>query len=150
MKYKLNIELVPDGCWYSNLRTLLSKEQWDFIRKDVKERSGGRCMICGKQTTRLDAHERWRYDEENAVQILDDILAVCKDCHGVIHFGFTQLKSKNIEHYENHFMKVNGCNYAQFREALNQANIDHVRRNQVSEWKINLNYLKRYIREDRS
>ena len=145
MEFKLNIELVPEGCWYSNLRTILSKTQWDFIRTDAKERAGGRCMICGKKTQQLEAHERWSYDEENHIQKLEDVVAVCKDCHGVIHMGFTQLKSNNVEHYEEHFMKVNGCTYAQFKEALNKANIDHRRRNLIPEWKLNLNYLRKYV-----
>ncbi len=145
MNYKLNFELVPDGCWYSNLRTILSKTQWEFIRKDAISRANGKCMICGRKCANFDVHERWRYDEENGVQILEDVVAICKDCHSVIHFGLTQLKSKRIEYYEDHFMRVNNCSYAEFKAALNQANIDHRRRNLVPEWKINLNYLRRYI-----
>ena len=49
-EYKLNFELVPDGCWYSNLRSILSKRQWDFLKSEAKERAGGKCMICGKKT----------------------------------------------------------------------------------------------------
>ena len=48
---KLNFELVPDGCWYSNLRTILSKKQWDFLKAYAKEQSGGKCAICGKPAT---------------------------------------------------------------------------------------------------
>ena len=147
MNFKLNFELVPDGCWYSNLRTILSKAQWNFIREDAISRAEGKCAICGKKCTRFDVHERWDYDEQNGVQILKDILAICKDCHSVIHIGFTQLKSKNIERYENHFMKVNDCNYATYCKALSTANEIHQRRNLVSEWKLNLDYLKRYIKE---
>ena len=49
MDFKLNFELVPDSCWYSNLRTILSKAQWDFIKADAKNRAQGKCMICGKK-----------------------------------------------------------------------------------------------------
>ena len=146
MKYKLNIELVPDGCWYSNLRTLLSKEQWDFIRKDVKERSGGRCMICGKQTTRLDAHERWEYDAKNGIAKLKEIIAVCKDCHSVIHINFTSIKG-DIERAENHFMKVNNCTYVEYKKELGKANDIHKKLNLVDEWKLDLSYLKRYVND---
>ena len=144
-EYKLNFELVPDSCWYSNLRSILSKAQWDFIKKDARERAGGKCMICGKKSTRLETHEQWTYDEQNNVQILSDIKAICPDCHRVIHFGFTSLKFTNIERYENHFIKVNNCTYADFKEQLNKANIDHQRRNQINEWKLDLQYLTRYI-----
>ncbi|MBO5068414.1 MAG: HNH endonuclease [Clostridia bacterium] len=146
MGYKLDFELVPDGCWYSNLRSILSKKQWDFLRADAKERSGGKCMICGKKTKYLDAHERWSYDEKSCVQKLEDIIAVCKDCHSVIHIGYTQLKG-NEERAEKHFMKVNGCSYAEYRKALGLANEVHKRRNEISEWKLDLTYLKRYVKD---
>ncbi|MBE7083579.1 MAG: hypothetical protein E7373_03135 [Clostridiales bacterium] len=145
MEYKLNFELVPDGCWYSNLRSILSKAQWEFIRNDARERAGGRCMVCGKKSNSLEAHERWSYDEKNGIQKLEDVVAVCKDCHSVMHIGHTQLKKGNIEKYENHFMKVNNCTYAEYCKALSDANAEHRRRNLVSDWKINLNYLRRYI-----
>ena len=142
---KLNFELVPDSCWYSNLRSILSKAQWDYIKKDARERANGKCMICGKKSNRLETHEQWEYDEDNKVQKLSDIKAICPDCHRVIHFGFTTLKFDNVERYENHFIKVNNCTYAEFKEQLNKANIDHQRRNQIDEWKLDLQYLTRYI-----
>lgn len=144
---KLNFELVPDGCWYSNLRIVLSKKQWDFLRKDAKERAQGKCMICGRKTPRLEAHERWSYDEENGIQKLEDIIAVCHDCHSVIHIGRTQLKG-NVIRAENHYMKVNGCSYVEMRKELGIANEVQKRRNLVSEWKLDLSYLKRYINEE--
>ncbi len=144
MLKKLNFELVPDSCWYSNLRTLLSKKQWDFLRADAKERAQGKCMICGRKTIRLEAHERWSYDEKTATQKLEDIVAVCHDCHAVIHIGRTQLKG-DIAHAEKHYMKVNKCSYVEMRKELGVANEIHCRRNKISEWKLDLSYLKRFI-----
>ena len=146
MLEKLEFELVPDSCWYSNLRTLLSKKQWDFLRVDAKERANGKCMICGRKTNRLEAHERWSYDIENGVQKLEDILAVCHDCHAVIHIGRTQLVG-DIERAEKHFMKVNECSYSEYRKELGLANELHAKRNLVPEWKLDLSYLKRFIKE---
>lgn len=117
MEYKLNFEMVPDGCWYSNLRSLLSPRQWDAVRKKAYARAGGRCMICGAPSKRLEAHEQWEYDEKNAVQRLKNIIAVCPACHAVIHIGRTQLKG-DIRAAEEHFMKVNGCSYSEYRAAL--------------------------------
>ena len=37
--YKLKIELIPDGCWGSNLRAILSKKQWDFNFASSKNKS---------------------------------------------------------------------------------------------------------------
>lgn len=145
MPYKLNFELVPDGCWKSNLRNILSKEQWDFLKNDAKERANGKCVICGKKTNRLDAHERWSYDTKKGVQKLEDIIAVCKDCHSVIHIGFTSLKGDD-ERAEKHFMKVNNCSYAEYRRALGEANERHKMLNEVSEWLLDLEYLRRYVK----
>ena len=140
---KLNFELVPDSCWYSNLRSILSPAQWDLVRKEAYSRAGGECMICQRRTARLEAHEQWEYDEKNFVQKLKDVVAVCRDCHEVIHIGRTQLKGDEKKASE-HFMKVNGCGYADYRKALGEANEEHRRRNKVSEWKIDLSYLKKF------
>lgn len=140
---KLEFELVPDGCWYSNLRSLLSAAQWDFIRRDAYARAGGKCMICGAPSKRLEAHERWSYDEKKCVQKLEDVVAVCPACHAVIHIGRTQLKGDERAACE-HFMKVNGVSYAEYRKALGRANEEHARRNRVSEWALDLSWLKRF------
>ncbi len=146
MEFKLNFELVPDGCWYSNLRHILSKKQWDFIRQDAKARFDGKCAICGRKTKYLDAHERWSYDAKNRIQKLEDVICVCKSCHSVIHIGLTQLRGDE-ERAEKHFMKVNNCSYADYRMALGKANELHKKLNQVPEWKLDLTWLKRFIEE---
>ena len=146
MKRKLNFELIPDGCWYYNLRSVLSKEPRDFIKKDAKERSGGKCAVCGKKTASLDAHEQWEYDEKNGVQKLKNVIAVCKDCHAAIHINRTWLKG-DPERAENHYMKVNGCSYAEMRADMGKANETQKRLNLVSEWKLDLSWLKRYIKD---
>ena len=142
--YKLNFELVPDGCWYSNLRSILSKKEWDAVRREAYSRAGGRCMICGRPVTRLEAHEKWSYDEKNAVQKLEDVVAICHTCHSVIHIGRTQLMGDE-EAAIKHFMRVNKCTYADYIKALGAANERHRKLNEVSEWKLDLTYLKKYI-----
>ncbi len=146
MDYKLQFELVPDGCWYSNLRSILSKKEWEFIRTYAIKKSSGKCSICGKKTKSLHAHERWSYDEKKGIQKLDDVIAVCPDCHSVIHIGRTQLLG-NEERAEKHFMKVNNCSYSEYRKALGIANDIHKRRNLVSEWRLDLSFLKKLINE---
>ncbi|MDY6023530.1 MAG: hypothetical protein SPJ19_01825 [Candidatus Borkfalkiaceae bacterium] len=145
---KLEFEMVPDGCWYSNLRSILSKKQWDYLKLDAKRRASGKCMICGKKTDRLEAHEKWSYNEKTKTQKLEDIVAVCKDCHSVIHIGRTQLKGDE-ERAEKHYMEVNNCSYAEYRRNLGKANELHKRLNLVPEWKLDLTYLKRYIEDDK-
>lgn len=140
IKLKLTFELVPDGCWYSNLRHFLSKKDWDKIRQDAYKRAEGKCMICGRKTTRLEAHERWSYDTEKGMQKLEDVIAVCHDCHSVIHIGFTQLKG-NEDRAIKHFLKVNSCTYFEYIQELKRANELNNARNKVGDWVQNIKWL---------
>ena len=141
--HKLNFELVPDGCWFSNLRNNLPKKVWDVVRKDAYQRANGKCMICNRKVSRLEAHERWSYDEENGIQKLEDVIAVCNSCHSVIHIGRTQLVG-DIDRAIAHFCKVNECNYAEYIKSLGKANEEHKRRNLVPEWCLDVSFLEKY------
>src|SRR5258708_22360853 len=44
---KLTIELVPETCWYSNMRSALPRDEWDRLRRQVYADYGHRCGICG-------------------------------------------------------------------------------------------------------
>ena len=140
---KLNFELVPDSCWYSNLRSALPKEVWDKIRKKAYARANGKCMICGAPTARLEAHEQWEYDDKTCVQKLKNVVAVCRPCHEVIHIGRTQLMGREKEAVE-HFMKVNGCTYAEYRKALGEANERHRERSR-KDWQLDLSELPEFM-----
>ena len=100
-------------------------------------------MICGARPKRLEAHERWSYNEKTAVQRLEDIIAVCHSCHSVIHIGRAQLMGEEDKAIK-HFIKVNKCSYADYRKALGQANIEHQRRNKI-EWQLDLSKLEEII-----
>ncbi len=142
-KYILNFELVPDSCWYSNLRSELPQGAWDILRKKAYARAGGKCMICGAPSSRLEAHEQWEYDDEKCVQKLHNIIAVCRACHEVIHIGRTQLKGKEKEASE-HFIKVNNCTYADYRAALGEANAKHRERSR-KEWQLDISDLPKFL-----
>lgn len=142
--YKLNFELIPDGCWYSNLRSFLPREVWDRVRRKAYARANGKCAICGLPTDRPEAHERWAYDESTATQTLTDIVAVCRRCHEVIHIGRTQLMGRERE-AEEWFMQVNGCSYADYRAALGRSNEEHARRNRIGEWKQDISFLRTFL-----
>ena len=96
------------------------------------KRADGSCAICGTATNRLEAHEQWSYDEITCTQKLTGVIAICKSCHEVIHIGRTSLKGGE-ERASAHFMRVNGCNYAEYRKALGRANEEHRRRNTVAD-----------------
>jgi hypothetical protein len=146
MERKLNFELVPDGCWYVNLRSHLKKTDWEKLKAYARSKANGKCAICGRAVKFPDTHEVWSYDEEKAVQKLEDIIAICKDCHSVIHIGRTQLLG-DIERAENHYMKVNGVSYAEYRSDLGKANEIHKRRNLIPEWITDITLIERIFKE---
>ena len=140
-KYKLDFEMVPEECWFANLRSVLTPADWDRVRKDAYARAKWQCRICGAKG-RLEAHEQWRYDEENALQTLEDVLALCRNCHEVKHISRTQLMGRGAEAME-HFMRVNGCSQMDFHAALGEANEAYRRRNQVEGWVTDISWLEK-------
>ena len=141
-KYALWFEQVPDECQRVNLRSILPKELWDVVRKDAYARAGHVCSVCGARG-RLEAHERWTYDEKAKVQKLSSVVALCRACHEVVHIGRTSLIGRYQEAME-HFMRVNGCTQSEFHLALERANAEHERLNRVEEWATDLSWLKRF------
>jgi hypothetical protein len=109
---RLIIELVPETCWYSNLRDVLPRDVWDRLRREVYRSSGYRCGICGARG-QLHCHEVWRYDDAAHIQHLEGFRALCPRCHHVKHIGLAaKLASEGRLDYEAvvaHFMRVNGC-----------------------------------------
>lgn len=138
-RYKLDFQLVPDGCWHTNLRSALPQEVWDRLRRAAYARAGGRCSICGARG-RLEAHEVWSYDDTAHIQKLEDVIAVCPACHAVIHIGRTALLGKEPQAQE-HFMKVNGCTQSEYHAALGEANRVHAERSR-HEWLTDISKLK--------
>ena len=139
-EYKLRFETVPQECWFSNLRSVLPPAVWDKVRRDAYARAGYRCTVCGRQG-RLEAHEKWSYDEENAVQKLEDVVALCKSCHEVKHVSRTALFGRGDDAMA-HFMKVNGATQAEYHEALQAMNEEYLRRSKVEGWVTDISWLK--------
>lgn len=148
MERKLKFELVPDGCWHSNLRAVLSASAWNAVRREVYARAGGKCEICGRSGVRLEAHEQWEYDEKRGVQRLTGIVALCRRCHETAHIGRAQLTGRG-EAAEDWYMRVNNCSYAEMRADLGRANEEQKRRNRVSEWALDISYLKTFLSESK-
>lgn len=140
-EYKLTFEMVPEECWYGNLRSILKPKDWDIVRRDAYARANGRCQICGRPTKRLEAHEKWSYDEERALQKLEDVVALCHSCHEVKHVSRTQLMGRGMEAME-HFMKVNRCTQMEYHAALAEANEEYFRRNKVEGWVTDISWLE--------
>lgn len=111
----LTLDVVPETCHYSNLRTELPRATWDVLRKAAYGVANFRCVICGGHGGNgrqhpVEAHEKWEYDingPEGPVQRLVEIQALCPPCHEVKHFGLAQVRG-NEDRALKHLMSVNG------------------------------------------
>ena len=109
MKTKLTIELVPSSTWGFNLRSMLSKSEWDKVRKSVYEKASNKCEICGGVGPKwpVECHEIWQYEEQTKTQKLSGLIALCPKCHEVKHMGRTMSIGKGKQ-AKKHLAKVNG------------------------------------------
>ncbi len=84
---------------------------WDRVRKKTYADAKHCCEICGVHPDRLDCHEVWDYDDDNHVQRLVRLIALCPLCHGVKHFARSRIyrTKEQIEELARHFMTVNDC-----------------------------------------
>jgi hypothetical protein len=138
----LQIELVPETCWYSNVRSEIPASDWELIKKFVSKRAGRKCEICGGIGPKwpVEAHERWAYDDINHVQTLEKIVALCPSCHQVKHFGFAQVQGKEKEALA-HLMKVNNWSATQAHQHIEQA-ISTWRTRSQHQWKLDISGLE--------
>lgn len=111
MAAKLSVELVPSTAWWSNVRSNVSRADWEKCKRYVRNRSKDRCEICGGRGRKwpVECHEIWDYDDERQIQTLIDLIALCPKCHQVKHFGRTSTvggEKTQREAFE-HLRKVN-------------------------------------------
>ena len=115
---KLTIELVPSPCWQSNLRSSMSRADWDKLRKSVYATYNYRCGICEANDVQLNCHEIWHYDDEKHVQKLVGFIALCPMCHHCKHLGHAGILASqgklDLEQVIAHFMRVNHCSREDF------------------------------------
>lgn len=106
---RLTIELVPQTCWFSNVRGQVSSGDWDRIRLQVYENADRRCEICGGRGSRhpVECHEVWEYNEAAGVQRLVRMIALCPACHEVKHIGLAEVRGR-ADFAREHLSKVNG------------------------------------------
>jgi len=117
VKLRLTIELVPSTSWYNNMRKVVSRQDWDVLRRKVYADYGHRCGLCGA-SGRLNCHEVWEYDDKRHIQTLVGFIALCDLCHHIKHIGLARILADegklSMDDVVAHFCKVNGCDYSDF------------------------------------
>lgn len=109
---RLSVELVPESCWFSNVRTAVTQAQWDSLRRRTARRASHRCEVCGGRghLWPVECHERWEYDDARHIQRLRGLIALCPSCHEVKHIGLAGIRGKSVEATA-HLAIVNGWSY---------------------------------------
>jgi phage terminase large subunit GpA-like protein len=122
------------------MRTAVTRQIWDQIRRAVYREYDYHCGICGA-TERMTCHERWAYDDERQVQTLLGFIALCELCHHVKHIGVAGILARegqlDYDEVVQHFMAVNDCTYKTFEEHCTQA-FDVWRRRSAHPWTVDL------------
>ena len=139
---RLTIELVPETCHCSNLRSNLSKQDWDTLRKEAYRSASYRCVICFGKGNRhpVEAHEIWHYDDAEHIQKLVDVVALCPACHKVKHMGLSILKGWD-EDARKHLAKVNGWS-KKVADKYEEECFKEYKRRSVFHWTLDLSWLK--------
>jgi hypothetical protein len=138
----LTVELVPKTCWFSNVRDHVPKKTWDVLRRPTYQKANNRCEICGGRGSRwpVECHEIWHYDDQNKVQKLIDLIALCPACHEVKHIGLAGLRGRERE-AKKQLAQVNGWTEEQTEDYLEQVWKIWRDRSQ-HQWKLNLSWLE--------
>jgi hypothetical protein len=121
----LTIELVPRPCWYSNMRTNVSRVTWDKLRKQVYAEYNYHCGVCQIENVTLHCHEIWQYDDILHIQKLNGFVALCEMCHHCKHMGHASILATegklDLNKVIEHFMRVNQCSRAEYDEHSDKA-----------------------------
>lgn len=142
-KIKLDLDLIPESCFYSNVRSEVSKKQWDVIRKEVYSRAWHVCEICGTLPQKsLHAHEVWEFDSKNKIQKLVRMIALCPECHEVKHFGLANIRGRSEEAL-NHFMKINQMSRKDSLNHIDEQFKIWKERSKIN-WKLDIKYLEQF------
>lgn len=142
---RLTIELVPQSSWYDNVRTNVSAEIWDMLRKKVYKAAEYKCEICGGKGEKhpVECHEIWSYDETARLQKLEGLIALCPDCHKVKHFGYTTAVRKEGQQAFYHLCKVNNWDIGYAQRYVKQCFADWERRSKLP-WDVDITVLELY------
>lgn len=139
---RLYVDLIPETTFFKNLRSLLSGNEWDVLRKTAYRLAGNRCGVCsgiGPQHP-VEAHERWKYDDATGTQKLVGISSLCPACHESTHLGLATIRGREAEATA-HIQAVNGWTHEQTRTHITAAFAEWEKRSSRS-WTLDLTWLK--------
>lgn len=147
-KFILTIELVPKTSWYSNVRSNVSSKEWDRIRKKCYSIANNKCEICGDigknqgVNHNVECHEIWEYDDNNHIQTLKGLIALCPFCHKTKHVGLARIKGE--EHIViKQLMKCNKMTKHEAESYINDSFNIWAKRS-LYKWELDISLLNNY------
>ena len=147
-EYKLTIELVPKTAWYTNVRSNVSKSEWDRIRKKSYAIANNVCEICGETgksqgyNHNVECHEIWEYVDIYKTQTLIGLISLCPYCHKCKHPGLAQINGE-LDIVINQLMKVNNISKTDAENLLKEAfNLWNIR--SKYQWTLDISYIENY------
>lgn len=145
----LTIEMVPSTSWYSNVRSNVTTEKWDAIRRKCYSRANNKCEICGDVGTnqgfvhKVECHEIWDYDDSTLTQKLIGLIALCPYCHKTKHVGLATIRGEE-EIVIKQLMKVNKITRKAAKEYITKSFEKYHNRSKFK-WELDITMLGDYI-----
>jgi hypothetical protein len=113
------------------------------ISKQVRSQAYDICQICHSNLELpLHCHEVWEYDDTKQIQKLIKMVALCRSCHQVKHFGLARVRGKEKQ-ATRHFIKVNKISDKLAQKYIEQSFV--IWRDRSSkEWALDISILNDY------
>lgn len=123
--YELAIRLIPRNMFQKSFRNLVSRDDWDLVRRACYIRANYRCEGCNCDAEYsgdrgLEAHEEYTYDDSREECKLTRFVALCKLCHRCVHWGFGLSRGMQSE-MEAHMMKIRGITIDELSQEIADA-----------------------------
>jgi hypothetical protein len=138
---KLTIELVPKTCWFSNVRSQVTKADWEILKKETSKNAKRKCEICAGRGPKwpVECHEVWSYDDKKKIQKLERLIALCPSCHEVKHIGFAGTRGRSYIATE-HLANVNDISVDDATDYVHGAFVLWRDRSQYN-WELDISWL---------
>lgn len=135
---------MPASCWFSNVRSEVTKKQWDIIRNKVYSEAYHLCQICGGKGNKhpVECHEIWNFDDSTLIQKLEGMIALCPMCHATKHYGLSRIQGREAVIFK-HFIKINNIDKVEASDYINSVFKIWEKRSQKN-WTLDISILKNY------
>lgn len=147
---RLIVQLIPKTAWGFNLRKILTKSQWDKVRRKCYKEAGYVCEVCGKKGHKhpVECHELFEFDATNRKITLVGLIALCPECHKSCHPGRCNAQGRDVYlRARENLALVNGLTVNQAEEYYRKCFDEWRILSQVEEWSIDTSWLNSYLED---